>query len=86
MIIKKILFSLDASKITGTDKIPAKFLMDGAELLALVLRNIMNLLIKLLIFPVECNSCNFYEIFKNTFFTELLQATASAVHSLQSPV
>ena len=30
MIIKKILFSLDASKITGIDKIPAKFLMDGA--------------------------------------------------------
>ena len=36
---KKILLSLDASKIAGMDQIPAKFLRDGAEVLALPLRN-----------------------------------------------
>ena len=36
---KKILLSLDASKIAGMDQIPAKSLRDGAEILALPLRN-----------------------------------------------
>ena len=37
MIIKNILFSLDTSKTAEIDKIPNKFLMDRAEVLALVL-------------------------------------------------
>ena len=38
--VKKILLSLDTSKATGMDQIPAKFLRDGAEILALPLGNI----------------------------------------------
>ena len=45
--VKKILLSLDTSKAAGIDQIPAKFLMDGAEVLALPLGNIINLSIKL---------------------------------------
>ena len=50
--VKKILLSLDTSKATGMDQIPAKFLRDGAEVLALPLGNIKNLLNnKIIIFP-----------------------------------
>ena len=49
--IKKNFFSLDTSKAAGMDQIPAKFLRDGAEVLALPLRDIINLSIKLLTFP-----------------------------------
>ena len=41
--IKKILLGLDTSKTAGMDQIPAKFLQDSAEVLALPLRNIINL-------------------------------------------
>ena len=34
--VKKILLNLDTSKATGMDQIPAKFLRDGAEVLALL--------------------------------------------------
>ena len=53
-VIRKILLSLDTSKAAGMDQIPAKFLRDGAEILAFPLRNIINLSIKLSIFPEEC--------------------------------
>ena len=53
-MIKKILLSLDTSKATGMDQIPAKFLRDGAQVLALPLRNIINLSIKLSTFPQAC--------------------------------
>ena len=39
--VKKILLSLDTSKATGMDQIPAKFLRDSAEVLALPFRNII---------------------------------------------
>ena len=62
--VKKILLSLDASKATGMDQIPAKFLRDGAEVLALPLRNIINLLIKLSTFPEEYKIAKLKPIFK----------------------
>ena len=51
--VKKILHSLDTSKAAGMDQIPAKFLRDGAEVLALSLGNIINSSIKLSTFPEE---------------------------------
>ena len=62
--VKKILPSLDTSKAAGIDKIPAKFLRDGAELLALPLGNIMNLSIKFSTFPEECKIAKLKPIFK----------------------
>ena len=46
------------------DQIPAKFLRDGAEVLALPLGNIINLLIKLSTFPEECKIAKLNPIFK----------------------
>ena len=46
-VIKKILLSLDTSKAAGMDQTPAKLLRDGAEILALSLRNMIKLSIKL---------------------------------------
>ena len=51
--VKKIVLSLDTSEAPGIDQIPAKFLRDGAEVLALPLGNIINLSIKLSTFPEE---------------------------------
>ena len=45
--VTKILLNLDTSKATGMDQIPAKFLRDGAEVLAFPLGNIIHLSIKL---------------------------------------
>ena len=41
------------------DQIPAKFLRDGAEILAVPLRNIINLSVKLSTFPEECKIVKF---------------------------
>ena len=62
--IKKILLSLDTSKAAGMDQIPAKFLRDGAEVLALPLRNIINLSIKESTFPEEYTIAKSQPIFK----------------------
>ena len=62
--VKKILLSLDTSKAAGIDQIPAKFLRDGAEVLALPLRNIINLSIKLSTFPEECKIVKLKPIYK----------------------
>ena len=53
-VIKKILLRLETSKAAGMDQIPAIFLRDIAEVLALSLRNIINLSIILSTFPEEC--------------------------------
>ena len=45
------------------DQIPAKFLRDGAEVLAFPLRNIINLLIKLSTFPEVCKIAKLRPIF-----------------------
>ena len=62
--VKKILHSLDTSKAAGMNQIPAKFLRNGAEVLALPLRNIINLSIKLSTFPEECKITKLKPIFK----------------------
>ena len=59
-----ILLSLDTSKAIVTDQIPAKFLMDGAEVMALPLRNMINLSIKLSTFPEECKIAKLKLMFK----------------------
>ena len=46
------------------DQIPAKFLRDVAEVLALPLRNIINISIKLSTFPEECKIAKLKPIFK----------------------
>ena len=61
--VKKILLSLDTSKAAGMDQIPAKFLWDDAEVLALPLENIINLSIKLSIFPEKCKIAKLKPIF-----------------------
>ena len=59
-----ILLSLDTSKAVVMDQIKAKFLMDGAEVLALPLRNMINLSIKLSTFPEECKIAKLKPMFK----------------------
>ena len=59
------LTSLDASKAAGMDQIPAKFIRDGAEELALSLKKIINLSTKLPTFPEECKLAKLKPIFKN---------------------
>ena len=62
--VKSILLSLNTSKAAGIDQIPANFLRDGAEVLALPLGNIINLSIKLSTFPEECKIAKLKSIFK----------------------
>ena len=69
--IEKILLSLDTSKAAGMDQIPAKFLRDGAEVLALPLGNIINLSIKLSTFPEECKIAKLKPILKKGARTDL---------------
>ena len=52
------------------DQIPAKFLRDGAEVLALPLRNIINLSIKLSTFLEECKIAELNSIFKKDARTD----------------
>ena len=61
--IKKNLLSLDTSKTAGMDQIPPKYLWDGAEALALPLRDIISLSIKLSAFPDECKIAKLKPIF-----------------------
>ena len=63
-ILKQNFLSLGTSKAAGMDQIPTKFLCDGAEVLALPLRNIINLSIKLSTFPEECKIAKLKPIFK----------------------
>ena len=56
--------------MTGLDQIPSKFLRDGDEVLALPLKNIINLSIKLLTFPEECKIAKLKPIFKKGVRTD----------------
>ena len=73
--IKKILLSLDASKAAGMGQIVAKFLRDGAEVLALPLRNIINLPTKISTFPGECKIAKLEPIFKKSARTNRKKST-----------
>ena len=61
---KKILLSLDTNKVAGMDQIPANFLRDRAEVMALPFRNIINLSIKFSTFPEECKIAKLKPLFK----------------------
>ena len=63
-VIKKILRSIDTSKTAEMDQVSAKFLRDVAKVLALPLRNIINMSIKLSTFPEECKIAKLKPIFK----------------------
>ena len=52
------------------DQIPAKFLRDGAEVLALPLRKIINLSIKLSTFPEESKIAKLKPVFKKSARTD----------------
>ena len=64
--LKKMLkrFYLASIPVKPLDQIPAKFLRDGAEVLALPLGSIINLSIKLSTFPEECKIAKLKPIFK----------------------
>ena len=53
-VLTKLLPSLDTSKALGIDQIPVKFLEESVKILALLLRNIINLSIKLWSFSEDC--------------------------------
>ena len=68
--VKKILLSLDTSKAAGMDGIPAKFLRDGAQVLALPLLNIINLSIRLSTFLDKCKISKLKPILKGSARTD----------------
>ena len=70
-VIKKVLRSLDSNKATGMDQIPGTFLRNGAEVLTLPFRNIINLLIKSSTFPEECKIAKLKPMFKKGARTDL---------------
>ena len=70
MLLKKILLGFNTSKAAGMDQIPAKCLTGSAGVLALPLRNIINLLIKLSIFPEECKIVKLKPVFKKGVRTD----------------
>ena len=51
--VEKILKNLDVAKASGIDQISARFLKDGATVIAVHLANIINLSIKLDTFPSQ---------------------------------
>ena len=57
-------FYLASIPVKPLDQIPAKFLRDGAKVLALPLVNIINLSIKLSTFPEECEIAKIKPIFE----------------------
>ena len=71
MLLKNILLGFNTSKAAGMDQIPAKCLTGGAGVLALPLRNIINLSIKLSTFPEECKIVKLKPVFKKGVRTDL---------------
>ena len=69
-IIKKILLSLNTSKVTGMDQAPATFPKDCAKLLILLFRNIINSSIKRSSFAEECKIAKLKPILKKDASTD----------------
>ena len=66
--VDKILKNLDVAKVSGIDQISAKFLKDGAPVIAIHLANSINLLIKLDTFSSKFNIAKIKrELFKQGF-------------------
>ena len=63
---KNVLAWLDSSKAPGLDGISSKFLKDGAEVLALLLCNLVNLSIKQSSFPGQCKIAILKPLFKKS--------------------
>ena len=63
--IKNILACLDTSKAFGLEGLSSKFLKNGAEVLALPLRNLVNLSIKQSLFPDQCKIVKLQPLFEN---------------------
>ena len=64
--VRKILLSFNTSKSAKMDQIPAKYLRDGAQVMALPLRNIINLSINSLTLPKECKIAKLKPILKKS--------------------
>ena len=68
--IKNILACLDTSKTPGLEGLSSKFLKNGAEVLALPLRNLANLSIKQSLFPDQCKIAKLQPLFENDSTTD----------------
>ena len=69
--VNKILKNLDLLKSSGTDQIFAKFLKDGAPVIAIHLANILKLSIKLVFFfPLKCKVAKTKPLFELRIKTE----------------
>ena len=62
--VEKILKNLDVSKASGKDQISARSLKDGAPIIAIHLANIIDLSVKLDIFPSQCKIAKIKPLFK----------------------
>ena len=64
VIVLKLLKNIDISKAAGIDNLPARFLKDGAVILAELVTKICNISIKSRIFPDPCKLAKLKPIFK----------------------
>ena len=63
-VVRKILSCLSLNKAAGIDQISAKFLKEAADVLAYLLSEIINLLVKLSAFPKKCKVAKLNLLFK----------------------
>ena len=68
--VDKILKNLDVAKASGIDQISAKFLKDGAPVIAIHLANMVNLLIKRDTFPSKRKIAKIKSLFKKGIKTD----------------
>ena len=69
-ISRKDFKELNVVKVSGIDQISARFLKDGAPVIAIHLTSIINLLIKLDTFPSQCKIAKIKPLFKKGIKTE----------------
>ena len=68
--VEKLLKNIDVSKATGIDQVPAKFIKDGAPIIAKHLTSIINLSIKHGVFPTKSKIAKLKPLFKKGEKTE----------------
>ena len=68
--VDKILKNLDVAKASGIEQISAKFLKDGAPVIAIHLANMVNLLIKRDTFPSKRKIAKIKSLFKKGIKTD----------------
>ena len=59
----KFLKNMDTDKASGLDNVSARFLKDGADILAKPITQICNLSIKFSIFPIKCQIAKLKPLF-----------------------